>query len=174
MMRHLRLVMARFRRRQSMSPINSNKEILDSTLLGVGAAVNSLVTVATAINDYVGTVGTVPIGSTIRGVYLFVAILPTAGTANVDWYLIKGNTATVGAAPVAGATGGDVNRRFILHEEKGIPGNAADGAYPATFKGFIAIPKGRQRMGEGDLIRVVLRGTDIHNICIKCIYKRFT
>lgn len=163
--------MARFRRGLSLRPINSVKNIIDGVFLGVGAAGITNVNLAFAVNNYTGLSGEVPIGASVKSVYLFVQMLPTLGTANVDWYVIKGNTATVAAAPVPGATGGDVNRRFILHEEKGIPGNAGDGAYPLTFKGVIKIPRGRQRFGEGDFLRVIMRGADIHNACVKCIYK---
>jgi len=159
------------RRRSLGNLIHSRKEIVDSTLLGVLAGVRSTVSVASVVNSYVGTPGTVETGSTIRSLYLFVQILPSSGTANVDFYVIKKPSAVVN--PLPGNTGGDVARKYILHEEKGIPGNAADGAYPLTFKGVIRIPRGRQRMAEGDLIQVVLVGVDAHNLCIKCIYKTY-
>ncbi len=149
--------------------INTRKEIVDSTLLGVAAAQNSVVDVAQVVNDYTGTVGTVEVGTKISWIYLFVQIISATGTANVDFYVIKFPAGTT--LPTPGATGGNVARKYILHEEKGIPGNAADGAYPLTFKGVIKIPRGRQRMAEGDQISVVLRGTDIYNACVKCIYK---
>ncbi len=149
--------------------INTRKEIVDSTLLGVSAATVSTVAVATVVNDYVGTAGTVEVGTKISYVYWFVQIIPTATTENVDFYLIKKPTGVTN--PVPGAVGGQVGRKYVLHEEKGIPGNANDGAYPLTFKGVTKIPKGRQRMGEGDLIQIVLRGTGIYNACVKCIYK---
>ncbi len=154
------------------SIINSSKEIVDSTLLGVAAGTQSNVSLATQINDYVGTVGTVPLGSVIKSFFLFVQVLPTAGTANVDWYFYKGPSAL--AIPVPGATGGTPARKYIFHEEKGIPGNSSDGAFPATFKSVIRLPKGRQRFAEGDVALVAIRGTDIHNACVKAVYKRFT
>jgi len=164
MMLVLHLKVARFR-----PIIHTRKEIVDTTLLGVAAATVSTVVVATVVANYTGTVGTIETGSKIKWIYLFVQILPTAGTANVDFYVIK-HPAGV-ANPVPGAVGGTTGRKYVLHEEKGIPGNAADGAYPLTFKGVVKVPKGRQRFGEGDLMSVVLRGTDIHNACVKCIYK---
>ncbi len=152
--------------------IHSRKEIVDSTLLGVTGGVVSNVLVADAINDYTGLVGQVETGSVIKSIYLFVQILPSAtGTANVDFYVIKRPNGITD--PVPGAVGGTSARKYVLHEEKGIPGNASDGAYPLTFKGVVRIPKGRQRMGEGDDIRIVLRGTDDYNACVKCIYKVF-
>ncbi len=162
----------RFSRQSTLRPINSKKVIIDSTLLGVTAGTTSTVLLATAVDDFTGAPGTCPTGAKISSVYLFVQILPTATTENVDWYFAKApdtiTTATVGS------TNTSPFRKYILHEEKGIPGNANDGAYPLTFKGVIRIPKGRQRMGEGDDIFVKLVGVGIHNICIKCIYKFYT
>ncbi len=149
--------------------IHTRKEIIDSVTLGVSAGVTTSVIVATVVNDYVGTVGTVEVGSKIKWIYLFVQLLPTATTENVDFYVMK-KPVSVGF-PVPGATGGTPERKFILHEEKGIPGNANDGAYPLTFKGVIKIPRGRQRMAEGDSLAIELRGVGIYNACLKCIYK---
>ncbi len=158
-------------RRSDLRPINSVKNIVDGVFLAVGAAVVTAVNLAISVNNYAGLVTDVPIGAKVSSVYLFVQILPTAGTANVDWYIWKGPLVLNASMPVPGATGGDPNRKYILHEEKGIPGNAADGAYPLTFKGVIKIPRGRQRFGEDDRLQLKLRGADIHNACVKCIYK---
>ncbi len=163
-----------FRRRALGTIINSVKNIVDSTLLGVVGATVSNVTVALAVNDYTGSVTQCPTGSVIKSVYLFVQIISATGTANVDWYIWKGPNALAAGMPVPGATGGDESRKYILHEEKGIPGNAADGAYPLTFKGVVRIPRGKQRMAENDQIQIKLVGVDTHNICLKVIYKFYT
>jgi len=167
------LIVARFRRTMAMRPINSVKNIQDSVNLGVAAATVTTVVVGLAVNDYTGGNTEVPVGAKVSSVYLFQQILPSLGTANVDWYIWKGPGSLTASMPVPGATGGAQNRRYILHEEKGIPGNAGDGAYPLTFKGVIKIPKGRQRFGEGDTIELRIRGTDIYNACTKAIYKFF-
>ncbi len=160
-----------FRRRSSsLRPINSYKAIIDSTLLGVTGGTTSTIVLATAVDDYTGASGTCPTGAKISSIYLFVQVLPaTTGTANVDWYVAKAPD-TITAATV-GATGGSPFRKYILHEEKGIPGNAGDGAYPLTFKGVIKVPRGRQRMGEGDDLFIKIVGVDNYNACLKCIYK---
>ncbi len=164
--------MPRYRSRMAMRPINSVKEIVDSTQLGIVAGTTIVVVLATAVNDYVGAVGTVPVGAKVNGMFLFVQMVSATGTGNSDWFIAKIPEAVV--LPTPGATGGTVARRFILHEEKGIPGNAADGAYPLTFKGVIKIPRGRQRFAEGDTILLVSRtAVDVSNLCIKSIYKAF-
>ncbi len=162
--------MPRYRSRgMALRPINSVKNIVDGVFLAVAAATVTSVTLAATVNDYTGGVTEVPIGAKVSSVYLFVQALPTAGTANIDWFIAKRPSGVT--LPVAGATGGSPSRKFILHEEKGIPGNAADGAYPLTFKGVIKIPRGRQRFAEGDALILNIRGADIYNACVKCIYK---
>ncbi len=162
-------IVVRFRR--DLRPINSVKNIVDSVNLLVAAGTTTKVILADGVNNYTGGVNEVPIGAKVSSVYLFMQILPSTGTANVDWYIWKGPLDLNAGMPVPGATGGDNNRKWILHEEKGIPGNAADGAYPLTFKGVIKLPRGRQRFGENDRLQIDFRGADIHNACIKCIYK---
>ncbi len=150
--------------------IHSRKEIVDSTQIGVAGGANTVLAVASVVNDYTGAVGTVEVGSVVKSVYCFVqGINQTTGVANVDWYFIKRPAGIT--LPNPGAVGGNVARKFVLHEEKGIPGNAGDGAYPLTFKGVIKIPRGRQRMAEGDKIEIVFRSVDTANWCFKLIYK---
>jgi len=158
--------------RRFKSPINSTKNIVDATNLAVAAGVTTDIRLATAENDYTGSVSGCTTGSTINGFYLFCQIISaTTGTSNMDWYVWKGPAAIEAVMPVPGATGGHPNRKYILHEEKGIPGNASDGAYPLTWKGVVVIPKGRRRMAEDDIIELRVRGADIYNQCSKAIYK---
>ncbi len=173
MMRPHLLVMARFRGRGlALRPINSVKNIVDSTNLGVVAATVTDITLVDAVNDYSGASATVPIGCKVSSIYLFQQIISAdSGVANADWYIWKGPNAVAAAMPVPGATGGHALRKYILHEEKGIPGNALDGAYPLTFKGVIKIPRGRQRMAEADKVILKIRSADLYNACTKAIYK---
>ncbi len=167
-------LMMGFRRQLALRPINTKKEVIDSTLLGVAAATTSTVVIALAVDNYSGSIGECQTGAVIKGGYWFVQILPTTGTANVDAYIAKAPLNVVTNLPIPGAVGGNVHRKYILHEKKGIPGNSADGAYPMTIEGSFRIPKGRQRMAESDQIVIRVRGTDIHNACIKAIYKVYS
>ncbi len=155
----------------ALRPINSVKNIVDITNLGVAAATVSIDTIATGVNDYVGGGVEVPIGAKVSSVYLFVQIQQDAVNSNVDWYIWKGPGNIAGTMPVPGATGGNINRKYILHEEKGIPGPVNNGSPPLTFRGVIRIPRGRQRFGEADSMRIHSRGAAVYNVCFKAIYK---
>lgn len=161
--------MRRFRRRLALRPVNSVKNIVDTTLLGVAAGTVSTILIGNTVNNYAGAVTDIPIGAKVSSIYLFFQIIPTTTNTNVDWYIIRRPANVIN--PVPGATGGDVARRFILHEEKGIPGNFGSGQSPLTFRGVIKIPKGRQRWAEGDVIQIAAIGAATYNVCMKAIYK---
>lgn len=112
-----------------------------------------------------------PIGAKVSGVYLFFQIIPQVVQGNVDWYITKAPNTIIASLPIPGATGGSPNRKWILHEEKGIPGTFNNGAGPLTFRGFIKIPRGRQRFDEDDRVRIVFRGATVYDACLKSIYK---
>lgn len=162
-----------FRGRQALRirPVQTRKEILDSTLLGVSGGTTSTVTLVTAVDNYAGVVNTVPTGSVVKGVYLFIQIVPNGSSANVDWYLWKNPSGLSTVGPTPGAVGGDPRRKYVLHEEKGIPGSTVEGQGPLTFRGVIKIPRGLQRFGEDDTLQLKLRGAQIYDACIKAIYK---
>ncbi len=163
-----------FRRGLNLRPINSQKNIVDGTFLTVAAATVTTVVLATAVNDFAGSAATLPTGSSIKGIYLFVSIQQQAVNSNVDWYVWKGPVEIAAGMPVPGATGGDQNRRYILHEEKGLPGPVNNGSPPHIFRGVIRIPRGRQRFGEADQIQIRLRGAAAYDACVKCIYKFYS
>lgn len=157
------------RRGLRLRPVNSVKDIVDSTQIGVAAGTTSTVTVCAAVNSYAGGSTEVPIGAKVFGVYLFVQAASDATNANIDWYFIKRPNQVVNPTP--GATGGTLPRKFILHEEKGLPGTYNAGSAPLTYRGFIRIPRGRQSFQEGDLAQVVIRGAQQYSFCIKAIFK---
>lgn len=152
-----------------MRPINSVKNIVDSTTIGVAAGVQTAVIVAAAVNSYTGAVTDVPIGAKVSHIYVFFQMQPQAAQGQVDMFIGKFPPGVT--VPNAGATGGHASRRFILHEEKGIPGTFNNGASPLTFRGVIKIPKGRQRFGESDDITIKFACSTAYDACVKCIYK---
>ncbi len=163
--------MPRFQRGMALRPINSVKNIVDGTFLTVAAATSTNVVLATAVNDYAGAVNECPIGSKISSFYIFVQIQQQAVNSNVDFYIAKGPKDVFNARPIPGATGGTLQRKYILHEEKGLPGPMNNGSPPLTFRGVLKVPRGRQRMAEEDVLWLEARGAAAYDMCVKCIYK---
>ena len=164
-----------FRRgsRRGLHPVNSRKEIVDSILLAVAAGVTSTVNVATAIENYVGTTGTIEAGSTINWVSLQITYQADGNLGGAtDWYLAKnpGGNLTL---PIPGVTGGDDNKKFIFHEAKGLNGDR-NGGGPNLRQVVIRIPPRFKRMGVNDVLTLRLRSTVAYDVCIKAIYKRYS
>lgn len=152
-----------------------NKEILDAVSLGVAGNVVTSIDVASAVNDYTGTVGTAPLGSAIKGFEIQLSDVQNSGSQiRRDWFLVKNPGSQLAAIPTPGATGGSTARKFIVHEEKGLANN--DGISGAIRqKLHINVPKRYWRMGEGDKWQLEY-GTsgaagDTYDLCVKVIYK---
>ncbi len=164
------------RRGLSKRPIVTSKEIVDGVFFIVAGGVTTDIDLATAVNTYIGSVGTVPIGGKLLGFFLEVSVANVdIIVGRTDWFLCKRNSGTVAASfPAPGATGGSILRKYIYHEEKGLftnpDGNTAGGQTFRT-KQFIAIPRGAQRMGEGDVWTIRAGSSENYSFCIKCIYK---
>ncbi len=168
--------MPRFRSRQSgKRPIVSSKEIIDSTVLIVAGGVTTDVDLATAVNTYSGTVGTVPLGATVLGFYLETS---TNNVDNIvgrtDWYLCKRPKGLpTSAYPTPSNTGGSEKRANIFHESKGIGQGSptTGGGQTIRMREFIKIPKGFRRFAENDVWTIRIGSSENYSFCIKCIYK---
>ncbi len=160
------------------------KHVVD-TSTGIVATTNS---VAQPITDGVDAytladVNGCPTGSTVKGFYLsFYAISEGGEVASeiplVDWYIIYnpggafGTTFDANNLPTPGVTGSHKNKRFIIHEEKGLAGggDASLAGVPMVFKGVVGIPRKWQRVGQDDTIQFCLRTNFNTKFCIKTVY----
>ncbi len=168
--------MARFSR---LHPVNSVKKVIDSSGKTTAAANSDTVVANVSALAWVdGADANVPQGCTISSVFLSLFIWIDESTASatpiVDFFIAK-NPGSNLTLPTPGATGGNDNRRWVLHEEKGLSNDiTATGGTPMVFKGVIKIPPRLRRMGADDQL-VVRINTANHAayFCIKCIYKFF-
>ncbi len=183
-----------FRRRMSFKrPINAIKNIVDQQGVLIADTAPSgqlLKTIVTGVDNPAVDAATneVQAGSTVTSIYLslFFGTKGNASAVNpevVDWYIIydvagrmsEGGTFGNGAAvlPIASSAGESVNRNQILHMEKGIVGDAADGS-KMVFAGVIRIPRGKQRIGIGTKIHIVAQKQEGDKFfCLKAIYKYY-
>lgn len=178
--------MARFR--PSIHPVNSRKNIVDlSTVLP--ATTNTVFdNVCVGVDQAdLAVADEVTTGSRINSFYMSIFIISEGGeVANevplVDWYLIKDNGGNFGTTfdstnlPTPGATGTNLNKRHIIHEEKGLTGggDASLAGVPMIFKGVIRVPRHMQRIGVGDRIRLCMRANFASKVCSKFIYKWYS
>jgi len=158
-------------------PIVSNKEVIDGVFLIVAGGVITDVEIADAVNDYTGTVGTLPTNATLKGFYLETSYANVDNiVGRLDWYLCKrpGSAQAITAYPTPGSTGGTIFRSRIFHEEKGIftnSGGTTGGGQMKTNTQFIAIPKKFQKMNEQDSWFIRIGASENYSFCLKCIYK---
>ncbi len=174
-----------FRRGRALHPVVSTKNV--SEISSIIAAVTS--TVSLIISDSVDApvlseLDEVERGSTING-FFFSCFFYTEGgeVANevplVDWYIIKNpgnsfaNTFDATNLPTPGATGTHVNKRYIIHTEKGLAGggDAALNGVPMVFKGVIVVPKHMCRQNSGDRFILCTRTNFATKFCAQAIYK---
>ncbi len=160
----------------SKRPIVSNKEIVDFVGLLTSAGVTTDIDIATNVQDYTGTVGTVPHGAKILGFYIEASYnLSQVIVGKFDWYICKRESGRgVSGFPTPGATGGDKLRKRIFHERKGVlDGGTTSNAGGQTSKSveFIKIPRGFQRMGEDDVFTIKAEASTNYSFCLKVIYK---
>ncbi len=160
-----------------MSPIHSNKNIVDSEgQLAVGTdSVTNFVSVI-APGGQVTTVDSVPSGANINGVFISLFLIGSTGSVvpvALDWYVgvLRAGQSAITDFPTPGATGMSNVRNQIIHEEKGLSGTQ-DGT-PMAFKGVVAIPRVYRRMREGTQLFIRIKGVADVAFCVKVLYKYF-
>lgn len=169
------------RYRRGLTVLRSNKETIDGVFLKVTGSVVTNVIIAQAVNDYAGTVGTCPIGAKIKGCFIEWSYNNDSTLeGRMDWLFCKApGSLILGDMPTPGATGGQVNRKFVFQERKGLqnPFNTGSGfAVSSQIRGgmmFLKIPRRFQNMSEGDLLGIKIQSSTDYNFCLKVIYKWF-
>lgn len=176
-----------FRRALKLRPINSVKHIVEgSSILAAGVdTILDNITIGADAYSLANDAGC-PTGSRVGSFYLSVFAIAEGGEiANevplVDWYIIKNNGNTFGTTfgttthPTPGATGTHINKRFIIHTEKGLSGggDVSLAGVPMIFKGVIRIPKGMARIGQDDKMEICARANFATKICWQAIYKHY-
>ncbi len=178
-----------FRRRgMAFRPINSRKNVVDTSVV-LGALTNTVVdTIVRGVDQAdLATPDEVTTGSKVMSFYHSSFFIAEGGELAsevplVDWYIIQnpgnvfGTTFDATNLPTPGATGIHVNKKYIIHEEKGLTGggDVSLAGIPMIFKGVIRIPRGRQRVAVGDTILLCARSNFATKGCSKSIYKWYS
>ena len=160
------------------APINSSKHIVQTTLTSV--AINTVLNIdlarveANAALDP-GTATEIGQGTIIKAVFLEYWLLgdgqqPTTMTAMIEKTVNNSNGITTGAAAILHTY---INKKNLFEIHQGIIGDANSNPIP-IFRGWVKIPKGKQRFGIGDGLVFSIRGiTETTNVCGFAIYKAY-
>ncbi len=171
-------MMARFRRGQSLRPVNRIKHVVDfnGTLTG-GTQLNVTLVRVIDTGPPITSTDNVMVGSRVGSIYLRVEVASNetivGGIPNVYMTVGKnpGNTLTL---PQANAVGASDTKRYIIHQEM-VMLDGLKGRNPRTlFNGVIKIPRTYQRSGPDDRLTIGILSPIIDIVaCIQCHYKEF-
>ncbi len=172
--------------RRGLHPVISTKNVVDNSGLIAAITPASIASIVTTVDSAtLADIDSVERGSSIKAFYLSIFFITEGGeVANevplVDWYIFKnngGNFSGFSATdfPTPGATGNHDNKRFIIHEEKGLSGggDASLAGVPMVFKGVLKIPRHMQKCNANDQWNILAQSNFATKFCVKCIYKWF-
>jgi len=149
---------ARFRR--MLAPINSNKHYVHQPRITVtSGTLADIVPVDTVVAPAAAQSNQVEEGSVVKAIYMelwfqSVGLTGTTNTFTAAIEKLPGNTPIMTFAQSLNL-GAYPNKKNILYVTQGITGSVSDGSpMMPIYKGWIKIPKGKQRMGLDD--RIVL------------------
>ncbi len=162
------------------APIHSKKHVfqISQAVVAQGAIVNTAVVVA--IEGAPSAPQHIDEGAIVKACYIELWVGIDAGSAigsyTVIIYKDPGGNSVMSTANAAAIHDYD-NKKNILFTGQGLVAPETGGVIP-TMRGWYKIPKGKQRFGLGDQLRIGIRNnnaaaTDIH-FCGLAIYKEYT
>ncbi len=161
-----------------MRPVLNSIKNEVNTVDGITAATNNVasIVIATDVHD-TAVVNSVTQGCIIKAVWIefwYYGLSAASTNDIIDIYLMKnpGNNLT---PPNPGTVGTSNEKKYVLHEWKGLGGNKSLGGYPYNQTGrWFKIPKIYQRFGTDDRLQLVARSPTTGNLCMKFVYKWYT
>lgn len=152
------------------SPIKSKKHYIQTTLASVSAGAIAHVTAVTAIEGAMSAPDHVREGDVVKAAYFEYWLqqgTTSLGSFTAIVYKCPGAASAASAADLAALHDWD-NKKNVLYTTQGIaPANDAN-APLNIIKGWVQIPKGKQRFGLNDRLFLAIRnnnGADAINYC---------
>ncbi len=116
-------------------------------------------------------------GSKVNGIYLHVEVNLTSGSALSNIYMaVMKQPANAISPPAAESVGISNAKKYIIHQEMVMLGDATENMPRVLFNGVIKIPKGYIRNGPADklIVLLVMGTTGMQGaFCLQCHYKEF-
>ncbi len=159
----------------SKSPIHSTKHIVQVPIAAVASGAVANVTIANVVAAPDSTVASdITEGCVIKAVYVemwYSGLLEDFTTIGIVFKRVAGSGAP--SAANMDALHNFPNKKNIFQTFQGL--NPANGNMQNMFKGWIKIPKGKQRMGQGDRLHFAIKATGTQTaFCGFFIYKEYT
>ncbi len=158
--------------------IHSTKHPVQITLSTSTTGATSIFTIANAVErSLANTVTEVEEGCTIKAVWLE---MWTIGSVSDQFFTAIFCKIPSGAGNVAQADMVDLfaydNKKNIFYTTQGLASNDGIAGPHALYKGWIKIPKGKQRFGRGDKLQFALasRGSGTITWCGLALFKEYT
>ncbi len=158
--------------------VHSTKHVIQVTLTTAGTGATVGVNLANAVNRTTANLAEeVEEGCTIKAVYLEMWLIGDSLDEFFTFILTKlvGGQANVLNADMTNLFAYD-NKKNVLFTSQGLASNDGVSGPVAIHRGWIKIPKGKQRFGLGDRIQfaVASRGAGGIKFCGMAIYKEYT
>ncbi len=171
-------MMARFRSRMAMRPINRIKHVVDISATA-SAGVAHVANIITSVDAPVlANTSECVTGSKVYGFYLKVVVASNEDTVigaipNVYMAVMK-NPANDLTNVVPNAVGSNDLKKYVIHQEMVMIENRKSGIPTTLFNGVIKIPKGYARNGPADRIKIIVLCPAIDfSVCYQAHFKEF-
>ncbi len=166
-----------FRRRSNLGNIvDSNKNIVSAFTAATAGTKTAILIAEAQDSPTLAVTQDVERGCSIKAIWIEFWVSATAEAAvgithGIDMYLFK-NPGSNLTSPIPGTEGSSNEKRFIFKVWKGLIGARTQGFQPYSWKGWIKIPKGKQRMAVNDIWQLVFQSTGVNVlVCHKFVYK---
>ncbi len=166
-------------RRRMLAPIHSEKHISQISLSSISAGTASGVEVvkAVAVADK-NLVKEVTEGSLVKAIYfeIWVKSLVDTGLGSVILIVEKAPLDSTGATYVNMTALNDYpNKKNILYTQQGLTPTETSSNPMNLIRGWVKIPKGKQRMGLGDTVHLrIASATEGVSFCGFALYKEYS
>ncbi len=156
--------------------INSEKRIVQQTLGNVPTATVGTILIASCVQDPIATSPTqIRPGTAVKAVYVELWILGSGAqvaTSTAILYKLSSGGADPDSTEM-GNLNAWANKKNILESHQGINGDNNSNPIP-VFRNWIKIPKGKQRFGLGDNLKIAIKSiTDEVEFCGLFIFKAY-
>ncbi len=156
--------------------INSEKRIVQTTLTEVMAGAVGNINLINCVQDPTASAPQeIRAGTVVKAVYLEYWLLASSQQPSTQTLLIEklsSGQVAVDTTQIANLNGYE-NKKNILETHQGLVGDANSNPIP-VFRGWVKIPKGKQRFGFGDKLTLTLKSiTEDTQLCGIAIFKAY-